>query len=112
MKRAYFIRKPLDIQEVKDCTKTAIANRARRETYKIRKTISLSDEEYKNFIGHLSDDYDFLMEYTDLCGPDVDGYTNCLAVRNKQTKEKILVNTEGYNYARYVALLPESDLNG
>ena len=111
MKRVYFIRKAINLEELKTNTKWAIENKAQKETYSIRKTIFLDAGEFMTFTRNLTDDFDFLKENTTLCGPGIDEYINCLAIKNNDTDEMILVNTEGYSYARFTALLPGSDLN-
>lgn len=47
-----------------------------------------------------------IAKYADKLCVGSDGITNALLVLNEKTGEGILVNSEGYNYARYSAYLP------
>lgn len=67
---------------------------------------TLDDNAWQYFSNHLLNDYDFIEQYADDMGVGSDGIVNALLVFNEKTGEGILVNSEGYAYARYSAYLP------
>lgn len=67
--------------------------------YTIYETVELSDEEFNEFKDNLQGDYDFLQS-TDTSTSD--SY-KCIEIKNKDTGEALLVDTNGTGKARYVA---------
>lgn len=104
MSRAYFIRKPLNIYEVETQTESLISQGRLPRAYQVRMAINLDNKEYQQLLINLSDDCNFLVQYTHLCGPQEDGTLGCILVRNIQNGKQLLINSEGYSYPRYVAL--------
>lgn len=100
----HFIRKPVDLDEV-------VAETARFKRYgyepepiKVVGRVTLSDAEFKAFQSDLISDYDFFKPLTNKCGI-VNGIRKCIIVSNKSKTVKLAVESEGYNYARYVAII-------
>ncbi len=71
----------------------------------IKDVVCLSDQEYTYFSNNLLCDHEFLDKYKDLMGHDEEG-CHCILVLGEQSDDGILVNSEGYSYARYAALMP------
>lgn len=73
----------------------------------VEKVIKISDQEFKALIDKpLKDNY-YLPAYKDLMGFYDDAYHGVLFV-NKQSGDGLLVNSEGYNYARYSQFIPNA----
>lgn len=73
----------------------------------IEKVIHLSDSAFARFQQVLLDDYDFIHDNAELMRIE-DGVTHCLLVVGKTSGDGILVNSEGSDYARYSAFLPNA----
>ena len=71
----------------------------------IEKVIVLPDAEYDYFTRHLLHDYDFIDENRELMG-EWDSVWHCLLVTVDSNGEGVLVQSEGYSYARYSAFVP------
>lgn len=75
---------------------------------KVEKVIRLSDDEYCNFAGNMLAYHDFIRENRDLMRRTADGCWHCLLVVGESLPDGILVEAEGYEYARYTALVPNA----
>jgi len=91
--KANFIRKP------------ATEDLIPQDEYMIIKEIILSEEDFNKFIERPLDDYDFIRGHRGLMYCDADGVYHCLFVTSKEHDFGILVESEGYSYARYAAYL-------
>ena len=66
----------------------------------------LHHEDYEHLIEHLLEDNDLIKEITDWGGPEKDGTVKCFLFKDATRKdEALLVNSEGYGYARYPAIV-------
>jgi len=74
----------------------------------IGKVIKLSSEEFDSFSNNLLRDRDFIRDNAEFMGY-VDGKIRCLLVTGENRQHGILVDSSGYDYARYSALLPNVD---
>ena len=72
----------------------------------IEKTVELSEKEYNHFYHNLLEDYSFIAENSDCMYQDNNGVRHCMLVFGKGIPDGILVEAEGYGYARYSAFLP------
>lgn len=71
----------------------------------IEKTITISKEEFLRFASDLQDDKRFIRENKSLMRVDEKQVWHCIKVRAIGIKQRILVESEGYDYARYVAVI-------
>ena len=71
----------------------------------IEKTIRLSFTNYTIFGARLLDEQNFIRNNQDLMKVDEDGVWHVIRVTCKDTNLSILVNAEGYDYARYSATI-------
>jgi len=104
---AYFIRKPSSYLELLQETLSLHHNFLKEPSaYRIIGTIKLSDADYKAFINNgLLQDQDFLREYTNKCLVNAYCIWQTLKVANMDNpNESLLVQTERYDYARYIAV--------
>ena len=72
----------------------------------VAKIIELPTNNFFYFKNHLLEDQSFLMDNIDLMGFDEDNIRRCLLVLGEGYDEGILVDTQGCNYARYTAHIP------
>jgi len=73
----------------------------------VEKVIRLTDADYDFFSKHLLNDFPFIEENKHLmyCEDDV---RHCILVMGESRPDGILVESEGYNYARYAAFVPDA----
>ncbi|MDL2232069.1 DUF6329 domain-containing protein [Ruminococcaceae bacterium OttesenSCG-928-L11] len=74
----------------------------------VSKVVELSDSEFRHFQQNLMQDYDFIAENQHAMGMDGKGISHCLLVMGEGHEDGVLVRSEGYDYARYSALLPHA----
>lgn len=72
----------------------------------IENIAELPETEYKDFRSGLLRDAGFIAENKDLMYMDENGTRHCLLVLGENQPEGVLVESEGYDYARYASLLP------
>ena len=72
----------------------------------VEKTVELPEAEYRDFKSHLLRDASFVAENRDWMRVDENGIAHCLLVLGEGNAEGVLVNSEGYDYARYASLVP------
>lgn len=68
----------------------------------VRKIITLPDKEFGFFKKHLMYDYDFLRKNKDQMGFQ-NGIRQCVLVMGESSEDGVLVDSSGYDYARYTA---------
>lgn len=91
--KAIFERKTDDFQP-KDCV--------------IEKTTRLTAAEYDTFTHNMLRDFDFIKDNIDLMNIDDQGIFHCLLVVGDDRPDGILIESEGYGYARYASFLPNA----
>ncbi|MHB1453932.1 MAG: DUF5049 domain-containing protein [Saccharofermentanales bacterium] len=75
-----------------------------KSVYVIEKTVELDRCQYKRFSENLLDDFDFIEANKDLMYVDEDAVWHCILIKHKDSTSGILVESEGYPYARYAAI--------
>ncbi len=100
--RAHFARKACTVEELK----VAIGRSAGNE-YTIEATVELEKKEYEYFTNNLLRDFDFIACHKDKMKVDSDKIWHCILITSKGAKDGILVESEGYHYARYAAYYDE-----
>lgn len=98
---AAFMRKPARIDDLLTWDKVA----KQRSKFVIEKTIELDKAEYDRFANDLFSDRDFIKENIELMRVDKNGVKHCISVKARGENGGILVESEGYEYARYAAYL-------
>lgn len=81
----------------------------RQTGFRVEQVVVLTDEQYRQFqeIG-LVEDQIFLFEYNDKMWFDPgDLCWHCVLVKGETSRDGILVEAEGYSYARYAAFAPD-----
>ncbi|WP_088187921.1 DUF6329 domain-containing protein [Desulfosporosinus sp. FKA] len=72
----------------------------------IEKIVELPEAEYKYFKSAPLRDMPFIAENTDLMHRDENGVFHCLLVLGEESSDGILIESEGYNYARFSSFMP------
>ncbi len=70
----------------------------------IEKTIILTEQEFKKFACDLLNEYDFIKDNASLMRIDENGVWYCIEVTADGSFYGILVESEGFGYARYSAI--------
>lgn len=78
------------------------------ENYIIEKVIEISDVEYESLCEDLMLNRDFITENKESMYVDNNGTAHCILVLGKNYDDGILVNSEGYDYARYYSVIPSA----
>lgn len=100
--KALFGRKVLDLDELKDLTLRAVKEGHKGQPYIIIKEVFLANEYFMDFAGDFLKDQFWIRSEDG--GINMNGEVRCVRVNNMDTDEKVLVNSEGYDYPRYTAL--------
>ena len=74
----------------------------------IEKVVELTDEEYERFSQNLTASSELLSQESDRFRVDEHGIARCLLVMAEGRQDGTLVLTEGYDYARHTAHLPNA----
>lgn len=100
--RALFGRKISNLKELQELTQAAIEAGQKGQPYTITREVKLTDSAFRELTQDFLEDQEWITREDG--GVDQDGKIRCIRVLNIDTDEKILVNTEGYDYPRYTAL--------
>jgi len=98
---AAFMRKSGSLEDLITWDKVA----KQRSLFIIEKTIELEQPEFEHFASDLFADQDFIKENIELMQVDNNGIKHCILVKARGETAGILVESEGYEYARYAAYL-------
>ena len=102
--RTYFCRKPRCLDDLQ------------KEQYRkpirvqVEKIIHLTQGQFQYFLGHIWEDMSFLSDNKRLTVCDIHGVNHCLLVTTRDIKGGILVDCQGYDYARYAAEVLDKSL--
>lgn len=78
-------------------------------TLVVEKEISLTEEEFKRFSANLLNDHDFIANSLNhMWYDDSAKEWHCIAVDSADSNIIILIESEGYDYARYVAAVKKA----
>lgn len=100
--KALFGRKIFNLKELKELTREAEKDGAKGTEYEVTKEIELSDEEFKEFEKDFSRDQPWITKEDG--GYNEKGELKCIRVKNSKTRNRILVDSQGYTYPRYTAI--------
>lgn len=100
-----FFRKPSHVQDLEGDTPNIQPSPCR-----VIKVIELTERQYRHFAGHLLADASFIAANRGLTGYDEQtGVTRCLLVTARIRRDGILVDSQGYDYARYAAYVQDKE---
>ncbi|MDG5789348.1 hypothetical protein QA612_17955 [Evansella sp. AB-P1] len=89
------------MDSLQDLKKTVCDGFGEIEKYCVVKEVLLENDVFYHFSENLLEDQDWITDAT--CGWTVEGEFRCIRVINKETGERVLVNSNGTSYARYIA---------
>jgi len=98
--KAHFVRKASTIDDLKGYEMESGSQ------FVIEEVVELEVDEFKAFSKNLLDDHDFIAKRVDKMFLDADNVWHCLLVKAKDADEGILIESEGYDYARYASYYP------
>lgn len=75
---------------------------------KVEKIIRLADKDFENFLQSPMDYQEYIKENTGLMHMDKSGIYHCLLVTGEGHRDGVLVEAEGYGYARYASYVPDA----
>ena len=81
------------------------------DSFVIEKSIILDKDAFDSFIHNPLNDYDFIKENVELMHCDNENVFHCILVTSEEHDFGILVESEGYHYARYSAYFPKGIVN-
>ena len=81
-----------------------------RDTVVIEKVVTLEISEFRKFEDRLLDNYEFISVNKELMYVDEDGVWHAILVTAKEIDYGIVVQSEGYDYARYAAFISKEGL--
>lgn len=100
-----FVRKPVCLNDVRSGTRWIIDHFGpARESYYIAAERHLSQMEWEDFTNSLLEDRDWIEEFSNQDHPDIEGASACIRVTGEDSEIALLVDPQGYTYARYVAI--------
>lgn len=73
----------------------------------VAKIIQLTQEQYRHFCSHLLEDMPFIKNNNRLKGNKGKDVPLCLLVTTRNIRGGILVDCQGYSFARYAAAVPD-----
>jgi hypothetical protein len=100
--KALFGRKVCDLVELKELTHQAVKEGKKGQPYTITREVILKNAEFRDFAQDFFKDQLWISHEDG--GINEKGEIKCIRVGNAATGEKVLVNTEGYDYPRYTGL--------
>jgi len=103
--KAVFVRKAVGLKDLKE----EACSGAKPEPFVIEKVIELESEEYQAFSENLLSDYQFISDNLELMRKDSKGVYHCLLIKEKDGKEAILTESDGFGYSRYSAVYKENE---
>jgi len=106
MKKFKFLRKAMNVEELKEWDKNEIGRHTR---VKVEKIIELPEDEYNEFSKTLLEDKYFITENKDLMGVDIARTWHCILVKTKTSKDGILTQADGYHYSRYSSYVENAE---
>lgn len=77
---------------------------------KIEKVVTLQINEFRKFEDRLLDNYNFIAENKELMYIDENDVWHAILITAKEVDYGILVESEGYDYARYAAYISKSGM--
>lgn len=83
-------------------------NEIRSQYCVVEKVLELTESAYARLYQSPLQEQDFITEHQDLMYQDKDGIRHCLLVLGKNQEDGILIEADGYPYARYHALIPKA----
>ena len=105
MPKTTFVRKPICLDDVRDGVRWIIKHFGpERDSYYVAAERHLSQTEWAEFTSDLFADRDWIREFSNQNHPSIEGAPACIRVTGEGCETILLVDPQGYSYARYVAI--------
>ena len=104
--RTIFVRKPATLQDVFDGTEARWCECAPGEEAYVAAEITLAVGEWEAFVSGMLRDRHWIREFNEQNHQARNGAVPCLRVSTANFSYAVLINTSGYDYARYAAIDP------
>ena len=101
-RKALFARKIANLEALKELTRAAIDEGKTGSVYQVTKEVKLTVEDFQQFASDFLQDQPWINREDG--GVNKKREIRCIRVINIETDERVLVNSEGYDYPRYTAL--------
>ncbi len=105
MNKALFTRKAVDLEELKNRT----GQERDKSYFVVEAVIELPEESFRAFADDLLSEFDFIKDNIEKMYIDNNRVWHCLLVKAEGFKDGILIEAEGYGYARYSAYCPDCE---
>lgn len=83
-----------------------------QDEFVIEIVVEISNRKFSKYLEKTLDDYDFIEENKDLMYVDSNNVWHCIFVTVKELDFGILIQSEGYSWARYSCYLSKDELKG
>lgn len=100
--KAIFVRKATSLEVVKEVTEELKEKGYEGANYQVTRKVELSNEDFRQLTNDLLQDQAFIQK--DEGGMNEVGEVLCIRVINKETGERMLIDPQGYEYPRYIAI--------
>ena len=98
---ARFVCKAERVRELTD----ALTHMTRQSPFQVVKIIELTEAQYQHYAAHLGEEAPFITANQTIMGTDKRGVTRCLLITVRSRRDGILIDAQGYDYARYSAYI-------
>ena len=98
---ARFVCKAERVRELTD----TLTYMTRQSPFHVVKVIELTQAQYQHYAAHLGEKAPFITANRALMGTDEHGVTRCLLITVRSRRDGILIDAQGYDYARYSAYI-------
>ena len=83
-----------------------------QDDFVIEKVVELSNKQFNKFLDDMLGDYGFIKDHKELMYTDNNNVWHAILVTTNEVDFGILVQSEGYSYARYSAFVRKDELGG
>ena len=105
MPNTIFVRKPVDLDTVRSGITWIQENlQGKGDRYYVAEELHLTKQEWEQWTECLLDDHSSLREFSEKNYPITDEGVPCLRVTTPDSEIALIIDTQGYNYARYVGI--------
>ena len=78
------------------------------EKFVVEKVVEIPGKDFKRLLAAPLEDKWFIGQYRELMGVDKDSISHCILVVDRDNGDGLLIESEGYNYARYSQHIPHA----
>jgi len=86
--------------------------KAKARPYEIIHTIKFDAERFDELANNLGQNHGLVSAHKEFCEDKGDGIIRCIAFYCKERDDSLLIDPAGYDYARYAARVPRTEVEG